>query len=583
MLKIVYTRSKEAAIMIEQKIPIGISDFGEIRANGYYYIDKTGLILELLKTKSTKVTLFTRPRRFGKTLGISMLAHFFDIRKNSSTLFENLEITGHPEICSVWMNQWPTLYLTFKDIDGLDYEAAKGMLRNRISQLCKEHLYLEKSEKVNEYDRKVFSQLADIVDGRVTDDQLKTSLALLMSMMQAHYGKPIILLLDEYDVPLAKADSHGYYPQMLEIIKAMMSTSLKDNTSLKFAVITGCLRISKESIFTGTNHFTVDTISGSRYNEYFGFTHQEVETFLVDTNCREYQEKIRKWYNGYRFGNLDIYCPWDVMNYVNRAITEGIQEPENFWENTSDNGIIRSFLERTDFDITEKFETLLNGGYIKETITENQTYNFLMSSEENLWSLLYLTGYLTQARPEEITPGDCLAKKQLALKIPNAEVLEIFQKSVIEWTGESISQIGRQNLFQAMWAGESEKLTEQISDLLFGTISFHDYAESFYHAFLAGLLANSGYAVESNDEQGLGRPDIVIKDRKKRRAAVIEIKIAKLQENLPWECQKALGQIKEKQYDKKIRQRGFKSVFCYGIAFCQKSCLVKKDKECAGR
>lgn len=569
--------------MTRTKIPIGISDFGEIRANGYYYIDKTGLIPELLKTESTKATLMTRPRRFGKTLGISMLAYFFDIRKNSCSLFENLQVTDHPDICSAWMNQWPTLHLTFKDIDGLDYEAARGMLRNQIAQLCKEHLYLEKSEKVNEYDRKVFSQLADLVDGRATDDQLKTSLSLLMRMLETHYGKQVILLLDEYDVPLAKADSHGYYPQMLETIKAMLSTALKDNTSLKFAVITGCLRISKESIFTGTNNFTTDTISGSRYNEYFGFTHQEVETLLRDTDCGEHQEKIRKWYNGYHFGSLDIYCPWDVLNYVNKAITEGMQEPENFWENTSDNAIIRSFLEHTDFDITEKFETLLKGGYIKETITENLTYNFLMSSEENLWTLLYFTGYLTQARPEEITPGDSLAKKQLALKIPNAEILEIFQKSVIEWTNQSISKTSRQDLFQAMWEGESEKLTEQISDLLFGTISFHDYAESFYHAFLAGLLTNFGYAVESNHEQGLGRPDIVIKDRKKRRAAVIEIKITKSQENLPRECQKALSQIKEQQYDKKIRQTGFKNVFCYGIAFCQKNCLVKQDKDSISR
>lgn len=561
--------------MIGQKIPVGISDFGKIRANGYYYIDKTGLIPELLKTEGTEVTLFTRPRRFGKTLGINMLAHFFDIRKDSRALFEGLEVSRHPEICNIWMNQWPTLFLTFKDIDGLGFEAAKGMLRNQIARLCNEHIYLEKSEKVSENDRKVFSQLADFVDGKPTDDQLKTSLSLMMRMMEMHYGRPVILLLDEYDVPLAKADSHGYYAQMLGIIKVMLSTCFKDNRSLKFAVITGCLRISKESIFTGTNNFTADTISGNRYNEFFGFTHHEVETLLRDAKCEEHSEKIRNWYDGYHFGSLDIYCPWDVLNYIRKAVTEGIRTPENFWEHTSDNAVIRSFLEHTDFDVTEKFEILLRGGYIKETIAENLTYNFLMSSEENLWSLLYFTGYLTQAREDEMDAGDHLAKKQCALKIPNAEVMEIFQKSVVEWFHQKAASSDRKELFNAIWNGEAEKLTDLISDLLFDTISFHDYAESFYHAFMAGLLANSGYAVESNYEYGLGRPDIVIKDRKRRCAVIIEVKIAKSEKKLGQECQSALNQIKEKQYDKKAVQSGFKNVICYGIAFYQKSCLAK--------
>lgn len=557
--------------MGNMEIPVGISDFKKLRERGCYYIDKSGLIEELLKTDSTEVTLITRPRRFGKTLGMSMLAHFFDIRKDSRELFCDLTIWEEKELCRSWMNQYPTLFFSFKDIDGLNFEAAREMLWGRIAELCNEHSYLGTSIKVLENDRKVFTQLADTVNGRPTDQQLKTSILLLMRMLQAHYGKKVILLLDEYDVPISKANTNGYYEQMLDMMKAIMSTSLKDNSSLCFAVITGCLRIGKESIFTGTNNFTMDTISDNRYNEFFGFTQREVKHLLDDTGCQDQAEKIRKWYDGYRFGDLEIYCPWDVLNYIRKRLTEGIDTPENFWEHTSDNAVVKMFLERTDFDVTEKFEKLLAGESIQESITENLTYDMLTSSEENLWSLLYLTGYLTKTEKT-------MENGKTELRIPNAEVMDIFRKSVVEWFYQKTIKSDRSALFAALWNGEEEKLTELLSDLLFDTISFYDYEESFYHAFLVGLFSSAGYIVESNYENGLGRSDIVIKDRRKRRAAVIEAKIAKSEKQMPEKCREALQQIEKQQYARKVERDGFRKVLRYGMTFYKKECMVCRNE-----
>lgn len=301
--------------MAPLKIPVGISDFKKLREDGYYYIDKSGLIADLL-TNNSEVTLITRPRRFGKTLAMSMLANFFDIRKKSQNLFTGLQIESRPDLCQAWMNQFPTLFLTFKDVDGLDYASARDMLRSQIARLCNEHSYLADSPSVNENDRKEFIQLADIVDGKPTDTMLKTSILLLMRMMQAHFQKPVILLLDEYDVPLAKASANGYYPQMLELMKSLMSTALKDNSTLRFASITGCLKIAKESIFTGTNNFVSDTISSSSLDEYFGFTQADMEKLLLDADMLDRASQIKAWYDGYHFGASDVYCPWDVMNYL---------------------------------------------------------------------------------------------------------------------------------------------------------------------------------------------------------------------------------------------------------------------------
>ena len=357
-------------------IPVGVSDFAKIREDGYYYIDKSGLITNILNA-GAEVTLITRPRRFGKTLNMRMLASFFDIRKNSSALFEGLEIAENQSLCSAWMNQCPTLFLTFKDVDGLTFESAKDMLRAQIAQICNEHDYLLDSKAVSENDKQTFRQLADVVNGRPDDTMLKTSLVLLMRMMQAHYGKSVILLLDEYDVPMAKASAHGYYDQMLEIIRAIMSTALKDNSYLQFAVITGCLKISKESIFTGTNNFISDTITDSRLNEYFGFTQADVERILADTGYQDKSELVRAWYDGYHFGRFDIYCPWDVLNYIYRLQYDPDARPQSFWKNTSDNAIIRSFIDMKGNSISEKLEILMAGGYIRERSLEDMTYDYM--------------------------------------------------------------------------------------------------------------------------------------------------------------------------------------------------------------
>ena len=561
--------------MKQLKIPVGVSDFGKIRENGYYYIDKSGLIEELLKTDATEATLITRPRRFGKTLGMSMLANFLDIRKDSKDLFTGPKVSENPELCKRWQNQWPTLFLSFKDVDGSTFDNAMGLLKFTLSQICIEHQYLEESTQVNPAYKQIFSRLKE-QSGTLTDVQ--SSLLVLMKMMKEYYKKPVILLLDEYDVPMAKASSNGYYEKMLEVIKAMMSTALKDNEALRFSVITGCLRIAKESIFTGTNNFTTDSISDIRYDEFFGFTSKEVEKILNDAGCQECGDTVRKWYDGYIFGNIEIYCPWDVLNYVQKALTEGLKKPENYWEHTSDNRIIGLFLKRREFDVTEKFETLLNGGVIWESISENVNYDFLTSTEENLWSLLYLTGYLTRAatKGQEDIPQ---TRNAVPLKIPNAEIQDIFRKSVMGWLQEKVLYSNREEVFTALWKGEAQKLTELLTDLLFDTISYHDYGESFYHAFLAGLFSGAGYVVESNYESGLGRPNLIVKDRVKRQAAVLEIKVSRKERDLERSCQAALDQIRDREYTKKIQRSGFKTVLAYGVAFYQKSCRVEAEME----
>ena len=562
--------------MREIYVPVGTSDFRKIREEEYYYIDKTGLIKELLSTKGTEVTLFTRPRRFGKTLGMSMLAHFFDIREDSRRLFDGLKIADDKELCGNWMNQYPTIFVSFKDINGLEFSAAYERLQGMLVELFKKYEYLLKSDEVYDDDKRIFRL---IKSEEASFGHISRSLLVLTHMLQDYYKKPVILLIDEYDVPVAKASENGYYREMLDVIRNILSTALKDNTALKFAVVTGCLRITKESIFTGVNNFTTDTISDRRYDEYFGFTQAEVEQLLKDAELEKQFELVQQWYDGYHFGDMDIYCPWDVLNYVNKAMIQGTVQPENFWENTSGNTIIRQFLERTEYDITEKFEILLDGGYIKEEISETLTYDVVYSSEKNFWSLLYMTGYLTKVEPKKLLPEERSEFQKMFLQIPNAEVMDIFRKSVVEWFYDKSINSDRRELFEALWNGNASKLTELLSDLLFDTISFHDYAESFYHAFVTGLVTSAGYIVESNYENGLGRSDIVIKDRRNRRAVVIEVKIASSEDRLETECQNAINQIEENQYARKIERSGFRKVVRYGIAFYKKECLVKSVNE----
>ena len=559
--------------MNDLKIPVGVSDFAKIRNYKYYYVDKTGLIEDLLEKETAEVTLITRPRRFGKTMGMSMLANFFDIRKDSKAMFEGLEISKNAALCSEWMNQWPVLFVSFKDIDGLTFASAKGMLLERLANLFKAHRYLELSERVDPDDAKIFKKLSDLVNGHPTDAMLKTAISLLMQMMRDHYGKPVILLIDEYDVPIAKASAKGYYPEMLEVIKGLMSTALKDNDALRFAVITGCLRIAKESIFTGTNNFVSDTISSSHLNEYFGFTQADVDQILKDADCLEHATDIKNWYDGYHFGDLDVYCPWDVMNYLRDLQRNPKAKPASYWKNTSDNSIVRSFIDYAGRSISRKLETLLSGGYILQRIEENLTYDYLHSSEENLWSILYLTGYLTQVRKEDLP--DPLPEKMSALMIPNAEVQEIFETTIQKWFDESAQTWNRKILFDAVWSGKAEVLTEQMNKLLRKTISYHDYKEDFYHAFLAGIFTGAGYSVDSNRERGEGRSDVVVRNSSKGRVALFEAKYAKTLDGLEASCEAALRQIEDRQYAKDFAD-DYDNILCYGIAFYKKRCLVQK-------
>ena len=550
-------------------IPVGVSDFEEIRRNGYYYVDKSGLIGELLGTTGTKVTLITRPRRFGKTLGMSMLESFFDIQKDNKALFEELEIAKRHELCMEWMNQWPTVFVSFRQVDGLNFNSAYDMLTLVISELYKKHLYLLDSDKVDSFDKEIVKQL---IQGTASAKDTKGSLMLLTRLMYQQYGKPVILLIDEYDVPVAKANSNGYYEEMLDVMKGLMQ-ALKDNQALCFAVITGCLKIAKESIFTGTNNFISDTITDSRLNEYFGFVQSEVDQILKDADVLDKAESIREWYDGYHFGDFDVYCPWDVMNYLLELQRNPKAKPVSYWKNTSDNAVIRSFIDYAGSNITGKLETLLAGGTIVQRVDENLTYDYLHSSEENLWSMLYLTGYLTKAREEDYNGK--LADGTVALMIPNAEIKEIFETSVVKWFDDSTKKCDRSTLFHAVWNGDSENLTKEMNVLLRRTISYHDYKEDFYHAFLAGIFTGAGYMVDSNKEHGEGRSDVVVYDPINSRVAVFEAKYTKSLDKLESECDAALQQIDDRMYAKEYED-DYDQILCYGISFFKKRCMVKK-------
>ena len=545
-------------------IPVGISDFERIRELNYYYVDKTGLIKTLLQGKMDQVTLITRPRRFGKTMAMNMLNSFLDIRKDSKELFDGLEISKEKEICKNWMNQYPTLFLSLKDVDGTTFENAFNMLKFVISSLCSQNSYLETGENIRENEKDIFSRLRSQT-ASITD--IKGSIVTIMNMMQSYYEKPVILLIDEYDVPIAKASNNGYYKGMLEVIKGMLSTALKDNSSLKFAVITGCLKIAKESIFTGTNNFVSDTISSTRYNEYYGFTQQDVDKLLADAEIEEKADLIKEWYDGYNFGEFEVYCPWDVMNYLRDLQNDLNARPVSYWKNTSDNAIIRSFIDYTGAAIRKKLEVLIAGGSICQKIEEDLTYDYLHSSEDNVWSILYLTGYLTKV-------GERDKDGQIELRIPNKEVKEIFESTVRKWFEDSARVTNRKDLFDAVWNKDADKATKEISTLLRMTISYYDYRENFYHAFLAGIFAGAGYSVESNREHGEGRSDIVIYNDVTGQVAVFEAKYSRKLEDLEKDCQKALDQINTKMYAKEFED-AYEEVLCYGIAFYKKRCLVK--------
>ncbi|MDD6326238.1 MAG: AAA family ATPase [Lachnospiraceae bacterium] len=558
-------------------IPKGRSDFEKIRREGFYYVDKTGLIGEILKSSGTQVTLITRPRRFGKTLGISTLECFLDIQKDSKSLFEGLEISKQWDICDKWMNQWPVMSLSLKAVEGNDFTTAYMQLIYEVGRLYKKHEYLMKSPVLNKEEKKLFWSIKERQAGKI---EVMRSLQILSEFLGRHYNKGVILLIDEYDVPMARATSNGYYKEMLEIMKGFMQ-ALKDNPYLQLAVVTGCLKIAKESIFTGTNNFVSNTITSSRLNEYYGFVQSEVDRILEDAGIRGKRNVMKEWYDGYHFGDVDVYCPWDVMCYVDDLQNNPNAKPDEYWKDTSDNAIIRSFIDYAGASITKKMETLMSGGYIAQRVDENLTYDYLHSSEENLWSMMYLTGYLTQAVNCEI--DEPLPDNTIALKIPNLEIKQIFETEVFKWFEDNSKKWNRTELFSAVWCGDCDKITKEISTLLRRTISYHDYGEDFYHAFLSGIFAGAGYQVDSNKEHREGRSDVVVCDAVNGHIAIFEAKRATASGDLESECDKALEQIDERMYAKDFEDAYEPDhILCYGIAFYKKRCMVKKRETHTG-
>lgn len=550
------------------KIGVGKSDFADIRKAGLYYVDKSQLIYELVGENDNEVTLFTRPRRFGKTLMMSMMENFFDIKKDSRKLFEGLKIAEREDFCENWMNQYPVVSLSFKDVDGSDYDTAFKKLKAVMADLCKKMEDLGNERAVNPFDLEIFLRLqAKTADIEEVQNALKT----IMRMLNAVYGKQVILLIDEYDVPLAKAGERdeqgsGYYAQMLDVIKGIMSAALKDNEYLKFAVVTGCLRIAKESIFTGTNNFSSYSVLDDEFSGYFGFTEEEVKCMLAAAGREEKADIIREWYDGYVFGNNLLYCPWDVINYLSALKKNESAKPKNYWKNTSHNGILLSFVEKTDFPVSEKFEKLMNGETVTQVISDELTYDTLHSSEDNLWSVLLMTGYVTK------TDGD-REGDSVCLKIPNREIAAIFQDTVIAYFNDNLDDAEQKNLMKALWDGDADKASRLFSDLLWQTISYNDYHEDYYHAFLAGIFVGRGYEVESNKETGLGRPDILLFDRPNRRAIIIEAKKSKKKDDMGKDCEEALKQIETQQYAAGLE--GYETIRCFGVSFFRKQALVK--------
>ena len=552
------------------RIAVGDENFDEIRKSGLYYVDKTELLYDLAGREDHKVTLFTRPRRFGKTLNMSMMESFFDINRDSRAVFEGLDIMKHEEFCASWMNQYPVLSISFKDVDGLDFEKAYAKLCAVIADLCKKIEKLPDCDGINGADAEIFDRL---MYQRASDADVQNALKIIMRMMTAAYGKPVILLIDEYDVPLAKASEKNtaqnrYYEQMLDVIKGMLSIALKTNEYLKFAVVSGCLRIAKESIFTGTNNFASYSVLDSRFSRYFGFTQKEMDEMLAAAGLSDHTDIIREWYDGYVIGNTSVYCPWDAASYVSALLYDPHAEPKNYWRNTSSNGVIRDFVNHSDWGIPDKFETIMNGGTITVTVSDELTYDTLHESEQNLWSILLMTGYLTKADP-------AARGQTVALKIPNTEIAGIFVDTVAKLFTESLDNSRQKELMAALWNEDIEGATQKLNDFLWDTISYHDYHEDYYHAFMAGLFVGLGYSVDSNKESGLGRFDIRAKDRRNRRIMILEVKKADSAAGMSAACDEALKQIVDRGYARSI-EPGYEKVISYGIAFFRKTAMIKK-------
>ena len=561
-----------AGMMGKKKLPIGIESFEEIRKEGFYYVDKTGVIGQLLE-KWGKVNLFTRPRRFGKSLNMSMLKAFFEIGGDSA-LFEGLKISEKKELCEKYMGQFPVISISLKSVEGLSFEAAKKALKDILGVEAGRFYFLTKSSKLTAEEiesYKALLRVGETGDFLMSDTAMEKALLRLSSLLCKHYGKQVILLIDEYDVPLDKAFQYGYYDEMVSLIRNMFGNALKTNPNLYFAVLTGCLRISKESIFTGLNNLKVLTLTDVRFDEYFGFTDSEVKDMLEYYGLSEHYGEVKEWYDGYRFGNVEVYCPWDVINYCDLLKADPNALPQDYWSNTSGNAMVRRFIDKADTQTRDEIERLIAGDEIVKEIHQELTYNELDSSIENLWSVLFTTGYLTQRGQEE---------KKYRLAIPNNEIRELFISQIREWfrdvsrkDGETLNQF-----CEAFPEQNPEKIEEIFSDYLWNTISIRDTAsskkENFYHGILLGLLGyKSNWLVKSNAESGLGYSDILVEVPKNRTGIVIELKYAE-DGNMDAACEKALQQIEDRDYAAKLKDDGMRNIIKYGIACYKKNCKV---------
>ena len=556
--------------MNAQKLPVGIDSFEKLRKEGFYYVDKSGLIIELMQNWG-EVNLFTRPRRFGKTLNMSMLKCFFEIGGDKS-IFDGLKVTQEKQLCETHMGKYPVVFISLKGVDGLNFETAYKALCEIVRSEALRLQFLSDSEKASDNEKQSLNR---ILSGRYEEEDIRSSLKTLCSLLDKHYGQKTILLIDEYDVPLDKAYHHGYYDKMIDLIRAIFGTALKTNDSLFFAVLTGCLRVSKESIFTGLNNLMVHSISDVKFDEYFGFTDDEVRQMLANYGLESHIDAAREWYDGYRFGGQDVYCPWDVINYCYTLRSDPEAEPTAYWLNTSGNDMVRSLIDCVDSGAAPmEIEKLIAGEPVTKSINENLTHNEIKKSVDNIWSLLYMTGYLTLTK----RPSGGL----YTLKIPNREVRQIYTQQVLSWFRDKTqAETGKlTQLYEAFEQGDTETITDYLNEQLLDTVSFYDAHESFYHGFLLALLNTcADWRVTSNAETGKGRCDIIVERKDRRIGFVVEVKDVKDESKLDTACENAMKQIEEKDYTAILRRYRFKAIWTYGIAFWDKECKVVAKKE----
>ena len=558
-----------------KKLPVGLENFREIQKSGFYYVDKTKLIEQLLENWS-KVNLFTRPRRFGKTLNMSMLKSFFEIGADR-TLFDGLYISRNQKLCEEYMGKYPVIFLSLKGIDGLSFEAAKYRLTELIGVEAERFAFLADSEKLMENERSKYRAIIHLVNGKYSmdEDMLVSSLQTLSQLLCRHYGQKAIILIDEYDVPLDKAFQHGYYKEMVSLIRGLFGQALKTNDDLQFAVLTGCLRVSKESIFTGLNNFKVYAADDVRYDEEFGFTNKEIKKLLANYNLQEHFGKVKEWYDGYRFGNADIYCPWDVINYVDDLVSDPNVQPKSYWINSSGNDLVKRFIEQADITTKDEIEQLIAGNAVEKRIRPDLTYNEIDNSIDNIWSVLFTTGYLTRLGKAE--------NGVYKLIIPNQEVREVFVLQIREWFNQTVAnnRASTDKINQGFLEGEVETIQQELTMFLGETISVFDTKarneekEIFYHGILLGILKNySGWVVKSNRESGDGFADIRLKPKNPDAGIIVELKYVRSLHDLDQACERALEQIEDRRYDTELREDGRNDILAYGIAFCRKRCKV---------